>query len=332
MKRILTALLVFTALGSVGITVLAADRLEGVLKKQRIKILVTDSGLGGLSVCGDLEQRALTTKRYESVEIVFCNALPEADCGYNQLKTDRRRAEVFSAALQGMVDYWRPDVILIACNTLSVVYPETAVSKTLKPPVVGIIELGVGQLRERLAADSNTSAVIFGTETTIAAGAHKAGLVAGGLAASRIVAQPCSELAGEIQAAPRGEAAKNLIDLYVGEAVEQLQERRGRIVAALCCTHYGYCADVFAQAFADAGRKEVEIVNPNERMAGLLFPAGPPGRAANPQVTVRVVSRALLSPEEIGAISALLERASPRTAAALRVHERKPDLFPFAPE
>jgi glutamate racemase len=336
MKRLLISLLSLAGLvattTSAGVATPASIQLEPILQKKQIKVVVTDSGLGGLSVVADLERKALAHKSLQSVDIVFCNALPEANCGYNDFKTAQRKAEVFSAALQGMVIRYAPDVVFIACNTLSVVYLETEISQTIKVPVIGIIDPGVDMIRERLASDPTASAVIFGTETTISANTHKTRLLAKGISGSRIITQSCGELASEIQTAPQGEGARNLIDLYVGEAAEQLAARNGKIVAALCCTHYGYCANGFAQAFAAAGRKEVEIVNPNEKMADLLFAPASADRFPAPGVTVAVVSRAFLSPDEIRSISALLERNAPKTAEALRKYERKPDLFPFRPE
>jgi len=64
-------------------------------------------------------------------------------------------------------------------------------------------------------------------------------------------------------------------------------------------------------------------------MADLLLPPGLTNRFQSPKVTVKVVSRAPLSPDETRAISTLLEKDSPRTADALRQYERKADLFPF---
>lgn len=308
---------------------LASGQLEHVQKKKRLKVLVTDSGLGGLSVCGDLERKAQAHKSFQSVEIVFCNALPEANLGYNSLATPQRKASVFSAALGSMLKWYEPDIVLIACNTLSVVYPATEISQTVKVPVIGIVDLGVDMICEPLLKEPAASAVIFGTETTIADGSHKQKCIAKGITSSRIITQACSELAGEIQSDPGGDAARNLIELYVNEAVTYLPEDKGKVIVALCCTHYGFCADVFSKAFAAAGRKDIVIVNPNERMADSLFAPASENKFPASDVTVKVVSRAFLSPEEIRGISGQLEKASPRTADALRRYERKMDLFPF---
>ena len=325
-------------LGGLGAALFAAPppafspaQLKDLQARKALKVLVTDSGLGGLSVCGDLESKALAYKTFQSIEIIFCNALPEANYGYNNLATPRQKARVFSDALNGMVKRYDPDIVLIACNTLSVVYPDTAVSHTLKVPVIGIVDLGVDMIVEQLQQQPASSAVVFGTETTISAGAHRKGCIARGIDSARIVTQPCAELAAEIQTNPRGEPAKNLIDLYVDEAVSHLPKDSNRIIAAMCCTHYGYCADMFSQAFAAAGKK-VEVVNPNEKMADLLFAPGKEHRFAASSVSVKVVSRALLSPDETRAISALLEKNAPKTAAALRQYECKGDLFPFRRE
>lgn len=328
LSRLLLLAFLTSAGGAAGGAAAVSPPLEHLQARQHLKVLVTDSGLGGLSVCGDLERKALVRKAFESVEIVFCNALPEASLGYNNLDSPQRKARVFSDALRSMAKWYEPDIVLIACNTLSVVYPDTDVARTLKVPVIGIVDLGADMIVERLQKQPGSCAVVFGTETTISAGAHRAKCLAKGIDSARLIAQPCAELAAEIQSSPRGEPAKNLIDLYVDEAVSHLPKGTNPVIAAMCCTHYGYCADMFLQAFAAAGR-QAKVVNPNEKMADLLFASTMTNRFQTSSVAVKVVSRAPLSPDETRAISTLLEKDSPRTAAALRQYERKANLFPF---
>jgi hypothetical protein len=73
----------------------------------------------------------------------------------------------------------------------------------------------------------------------------------------------------------------------------------------------------------------VDVVNPNIRMSDVLFPAGKPRTEGRVEVSVRVVSRALISGGEISSIASLLEPVSPPTAEALRTYERNRELFPY---
>jgi hypothetical protein len=75
----------------------------------------------------------------------------------------------------------------------------------------------------------------------------------------------------------------------------------------------------------------VVVVNPNDRMSDVLFPAGASRGYTSPQITVRVVSRAVITPAEQASIGRLLEPVSQATAAALRAYELKRDLFPYQP-
>jgi hypothetical protein len=103
------------------------------------------------------------------------------------------------------------------------------------------------------------------------------------------------------------------------------------VYAGLCCTHYGYSAGFFEESFHENGVSDVILVDPNARMGDVLFPPGVQRRVDTPGITVEVVSRAVISPEEIASIGGLIEPVSPATAEALRSYALKKDLFPHAP-
>ena len=103
----------------------AAQAVARLAERDSITVLVTDSGLGGLSVCADLDHRARATGRYRVLNIIFCNALPEASQGYNRMPSVERKIRVFDDALAGMARWYGPDALLVACNTLSVLIPRT---------------------------------------------------------------------------------------------------------------------------------------------------------------------------------------------------------------
>ncbi len=259
------------------------QRLAALRGKDSITVLVIDSGLGGLSVSADIDHRARRTSCYRSIDLVFANALPDAARGYNTMPSMNEKAAVFSEALRGMVAKIHPDAILIACNTLSVVYPHTAFARTADIPVVGIVDIGV--------------------------------------------VQACPDLAGEIQSDPDGDVAKTMIDLYVAEAAGAMLRKTMKTLVGLCCTHYGYVADRFAEAMRSSTGSDVEILDPNERMADVLFPAGCGARFSTAKVTQRVLSKVKFSDAEITAIARLVEAKSCGSANALRMYEHTPDLF-----
>jgi glutamate racemase len=301
---------------------------QEALAKESVKILITDSGLGGLSVAADFEKRLQSSRQFKRAEIIFANALPGGS-GYNDMKSVDEKARVFSDALFGMVQWYRPDVIVIACNTLSVVYPLTEFSRSSSVPVVGIVEIATAMFAERLKNDATSSVIIFGTETTIESGAHKEQLVSRSIDASRIVTQACPKLESEIQTDPAGDMVTTYIDWYVEEAAESLPKRGGTVYAGLCCTHYGYSQEQFAASLEYAGVRNAVIINPNNAMAEAVLPQKQKQYDAS-EISVQVVSRAEISVEEISAIAALIRKDSEKTAAALEQYLLKRDLFPFS--
>ncbi|MCC6395857.1 MAG: aspartate/glutamate racemase family protein [Bacteroidetes bacterium] len=306
-------------------------RIGQLAERDTLKVLVTDSGLGGLAVCADIELRARQSGIYRRLQIIFANALPESNRGYNRMKSTAEKVRVFDDALGGMERWYAPDVILVACNTLSVLIPQTSFVTTSAIPVLGIVETGVDMLFEKLSADPRSTAVIFGTETTIGAGTHRRLLLERGVDSVRIVTQACPNLAGKIESDARGEKVVSAIAEFAGEAMGKIERTSDPVLVGLCCTHYGYAAREFEKAMRKRGAAGVEIVDPNSRMSNALFPPGRPRRAEGTDVSVEVVSRAEISPEEIASIGALVDSVSHPTAQALRTYELKRDLFPYVP-
>lgn len=309
-----------------------AARIARVVQRDSITVLVTDSGLGGLAVAADLDARVRKTGAYAKVRIIFANALPESNRGYNRMKTTQQKVRVFNDALVGMAREYAPDVILVACNTLSVLIPQTAFVADSPIPVLGIVGTGVEMLHDRLVAEPGSTAIIFGTETTIGAGTHRRMLIERGIDPGRIVTQACPNLAGAIETDASGSAVATAVQGFSAEASSAIGTRGGRVLAGLCCTHYGYAADRFRDALAANGAGMVEIIDPNTRMNDVLFPPDRRRVTQSPLCTVDVVSRAVISPEEKSSIGGLVEAVSPATAAALRTYLLNRDLFPFNPD
>lgn len=302
--------------------------VDRALRLESPTILVTDSGLGGLSVLADLEAGLRSARGHRGVTLVFANALPDRSRTYGEMATTEEQVATFDRALDGFVAAYRPDLVLVACNTLSVLYPLTRFAARGEVPVFGIVDAGAAALHARLRGEPGAAALLLGTPTTISSGAHARALAALGTPPGRIVGQPCPALESEIQADPASDLVRGLVEAYAGEAREALARLAPRrVVAGLCCSHYGYARRAFEETLPAELGVPVEVVDPNAEMSRSLLArvraAAYPGTATR----VEVVSRAELPAGEREAIAALLEARSPKSAAALRGYRRRPDLF-----
>ena len=290
-------------------------------------ILITDSGVGGLSVCAYAERFVRRHGFEEPVRLTFANAAPENHYGYNAMPSREVKLQTFDRFLRNVTERYAPDRIYVACNTLSVLLPDTPYFHKAVIPVKGIIETGAELLVRELEADARTVAMIFGTQTTIDAGAYPRLLEARGVEASRIISQACPGLADTISEDREGVRTRSEIVRWVGAAIAKLQRTDRPVVACLACTHYGYRKDFFAGAFADAGIR-ANVVNPNERAVDDLFGIRlDAGAGMNREVAVEFVTRYAIPKTTVEALDWFLSDISPRTVAAMKNFVHLPDLF-----
>jgi glutamate racemase len=303
-------------------------QIARLFERDSVTILITDSGLGGLSVCADLEAQLSKLRSFGNVRLVFANALPDIVRTYNSMPNMERQARVFDKALEGFVRWYHPDAILIACNTLSAVYPQTLFARNAAIPVIGIIDVGARMIAERVKAIPNSSTLILGTATTTSSGIYEQKLAMLGVPTSAIVTQPCQMLETEIQSDPESDVTSNLVDVYVEEAMERISKpHAGTLFVGLCCSHYGYSLDAFDRSFKQRGAPKFELLNPNKAMVALFENAAVRGKLTRTSVSVEVVSRVEFTPQEIASISSAVGKTSENTAQALKHYTFKEDLF-----
>jgi len=285
-------------------------------------ILITDSGVGGLSVCAYAERFVRAHGFGEPVRLTFANAAPANDYGYNSMPSTQVKLETFDRFLRTVTERYAPDLIYVACNTLSVLLPDTPYVREAVIPIKGIVETGAQLLLQRLEADPRATAMIFGTPTTIDSGAYPRWLEARGVELSRIICQACPTLADAISEDREGARIRSEIARWVDAAVESLKQTDTPVVACLACTHYGYRKDVFAEALVDAG-VDAAIIDPNERAVDDLF--GTRSRTSH-EVTVEVVTPYVLPDATIEALTWFLSDISPATVHAVQHFVHVPDL------
>ena len=293
--------------------------------KEEITIVVTDSGLGGLSVMDDIAKKLKTSGCFKKVSLIFVNALFDANTGYNTLQTRQEKITIFSNVLTSIEKRFKPDAILIACNTLSVIYKETDFVKQSKTPVIGIVESGVKLMAEKLKSDNNSNVIIFGTETTIEEGSHKKALLALKIADERIITKSCPQLQSYIEQNPAGEETEMLITVYLNEALEQLPEKNGNIYLSLNCSHFGYSYNLWKKAFANTPYKSGEILDPNSIMGDFLVDKKYRNRNSGTEISFLVVSKVKLLNEN--AIVSIFSEKTPELASAIQNYHLMPDLF-----
>jgi len=304
-----------------------SDDLNVFFAKRQVTIAVTDSGLGGLSIMAEAAVRLKEAKIFENVRLVFSNALFSNESGYNSLKTRAEKIAVFNSVLDRIEKNYRPDLILIGCNTLSVLYQDAPFSKKTKIPVAGIVDAGVGLFLRALETNPDASLILFGTETTIGEGEHKRKLMESGIPEKRIIAQACPELAGYIENGYQSDETGLLIASYVDEALAKLADPKAPVCAGLVCTHYGYSLRLWNKAFVGRGRKPLDILNPNSQMLDFMFEPEYKNRVKKTVISVRVVSMVEITADKRKSLGGWLEKVSPEVAAALANYELRPDLF-----
>ncbi|OGD14032.1 MAG: hypothetical protein A2V76_00185 [Candidatus Aminicenantes bacterium RBG_16_63_14] len=301
--------------------------LELLGEKRDWRIVITDSGLGGLSICADLERRLSADGGDRMIDLVYMNAWPDPGHGYNDLPDAASRAAVLDKALAAMMGF-RPGLILIACNTLSVLYELTRFGKAPSVPVAGIIDEGVDLFGQALSRNPRSALVLFGTRSTIESEEHIRRLARRGIDGRRLRGVACHGLAGTIDKDPDSPAVPGLVEECVSRAFAD-DTFEVTLYAGLVCTHYTFIADIFQRSLARRAGAGVEILEPNEHMVRSLT-SGMQGRepgAAGPAITVKVISKVDLGEAQRQAMARRLEPVSSRTARALARYTRIPGLF-----
>lgn len=298
---------------------------NSIFDKEEITVVITDSGLGGLAVLDDIAKKIAGSGYYKRVNLIFVNALFNANYGYNSLNSREEKIHVFSSVLSGIENNFHPDVILIGCNTLSVIYRETDFVKESNTPVIGIVESGVKLISDRLSQNEKSAVIITGTVTTISEDSHRKALLKRGFSEERIIPQACPELQSYIERNPDGEDTEMLITVYIEEALSQLPEGVESIYLSLNCSHFGYSEKLWQLAFDYAEIDLEEILNPNIIMGNVLMPEKNKNRYRQTVISQSVYSKVVLKNKE--SIFNVFKESSPELAEALNNYVINKSLF-----
>ena len=221
-----------------------------------MRLVVTDSGLGGLSVCADL-LKAPTGPTAKNTELLYVNAAPDPQHSYNSMESLAEKQEVFQTFLGRLADSYQPDHIFVACHTLSALLSEI---KLPKLPIQGMLELTRKAILEETKEFGYSRLLILATPTTISSGVYDRLLPD-----TQSIA--CPGLADMISSDLTGTRIIENIRLFLSGANPPLST--GKVIVVLGCTHYGWRENLFLEALDNIGI-EPSLINPNKIAAQQL--------------------------------------------------------------
>ena len=295
------------------------------LDERSMKIVVTDSGLGGISVVAALERVLSNKYGNQNVELIFFNAVNNKRYGYNDMKDIYEQSSLFNKVLNSIEHNYKPDLILIACNTLSIVYPKTEFNKYSKTRIEGIVNAGLEYFYEKLNKNVESQIILLGTPTTVNSKKHKKLLVEMGIAEDRIIYQPCPLLESEIQDDPNSDIVAKIIEEFINQSSDKISSNK-KVFAGLCCTHYGYSFNQFDMNIKKKFGNDAEVLNPNDRMVESILDLEENG-IKNPLLKIKVISKVEILHHEQIALTKILADQAPKTNKALYNYIRVPELF-----
>jgi glutamate racemase len=290
----------------------------------KIRIIITDSGLGGLGFSAGLAERLKAEACFQEVELIFFNCCPSAEQGYQALETNEQRSNVFSRALSAINEKFSPDLIIIACNSLSAIYKDTKFAENAQIPVIGIIESGTQCVSKLLRDDAELNIIMFATPSTVSSGIHKQNLVELGFLSERLFYQECHALPRAISCGDEREI-ENSINRFMDEAVSQAGEKA--LAIALFCTHFTYVRKFFEQAARRYSNFSGQIIDPNSVLVDLVLSNYQEKTFKSTELSIKVVSQVKLTEQTKNAISPFLSKISLETAQASGDDIHLPELF-----
>ena len=289
-----------------------------------MRIGITDSGVGGLSVCAELESRLCQSPVREDIEIVYLNAAIEDDYSYNSMPDRQTKLQAFDRFLDSVREKYQPDLLFIACNTLSVLYRDSYFDHHRHTPTEGIVGSGTREMLAAFTQDNDVSFIVFATPTTIEEGVYGKALREHGVPASQVIEQACPGLPDAISNDGSGLLASQLLRKFVPAALEQFDSSPSNVVAFLGCTHYGYQANQFKKALQKSV-PNARVLNPNLGAVDTIFSKFET-ELGHGNVTVEFITRYAIPDVAIKSLSIYIGELAPKTLSALKGFTHLPGL------
>jgi len=289
-----------------------------------LRIGITDSGVGGLSVCAEVEARLRRSPIQEDIEIIYLNAAIEDDYSYNSMPDRQTKLQAFDQFLHSVRYRYQPDFVFIACNTLSVLYQDPYFDHHRNIPIEGIVRSGAREMLTAFDRENDLTFIVFATPTTIEEAIYGNRLRGHGVPARQVAEQACPGLPDAISNDGSGQLANKLLQEFVPTALAQLDRIPENVLAFLGCTHYGYQAVQFEKALRPLVAK-TRILNPNDGAADTILSRlnTEPGEGS---LKIGFNTRYIIPEVVIKSLSGYIGTKAPLTLSALQNFNHLPGL------
>lgn len=289
------------------------------------KFVFTDSGLGGLASLSTFIERLKKGSPYQSVDLVYFNALPHRKWGYNQIKSPLEKIKIFNRVLYSMESHFEPDGIAIACNTLSVLTHQTSYRKKMITEMVDTVAMGVQLMETALTTHPQGQLAILGTPTTISSKLFLKKLKQLGFRQEQIIEEPCPRLHKLIESNPMGLATKNEIRKHLTQIRCSLRDQNTPLILSLNCTHYYFIKNLIWQLAKELKLSLIDVLEPSTKMLDFAFHNRE--LKEKPQINVQVFTRVRFDKKELKTAINVTKDLSPELATAIANQTVHPYLF-----
>lgn len=286
-------------------------------------IVFTDSGLGGLLSFANFYTFLNKAHgiSYSEIDLLYFNALPESGAGYSKMKSRAQMVNTFNRALNALQNRYSPDIIAIACNTLSAAYPETTFANDNKH-VIEIITAGRSQISIHIKQFRHEPILVFATPTTINSGVYH-------FDNPNVIPVSGGNLASLIEADYSSSSVRKCVRTIIQTANNKLKSEK-IISIFLGCTHYGFIKEIFYELCQDYNFSINTILDPQEIFVDVLktkIQSNDKSSNRETKINLKIESQAVIESFEIKSISSLLQNDHPEISTLLRNYTRLPKLF-----
>ncbi len=264
------------------------------------------------------------------MKMVYLNAVPRDQFGYNDMAFAEERVRVFNGLLEKAEDRFKPEKIFVACGSLSALLDEVPYVEKYRQKIQGIGGIGGQLLTQAIQEKPDAPVFVFATPITVSEGLYSATGLSGIQRPEVFIEQPCPGLANKISSKLEERAVFAEIMECCQKALESAESQlkfnsHQHPIVFLGCTHYCFRADLFVEAFSELGFPRVTLLDPVPSSAlslaqDQIFTEG------TRRIRIEFISPYRLPDVEQKTIATLLDQISPMTAKAFRNGRVMPEL------